>query len=57
MEKVFIVKRNIPDNSKFICDNAKFIGITEMSVHVHLPDCGKAVGIRQLDKEHRNHQK
>lgn len=56
MEKVFIVKGNIHDNSQAICDNDKFIGITEMSVNVHLPERGKAWGIRQLDKEHRKHQ-
>ena len=42
-KKVFVVKAYISDDTKSVCYNAKFIGVTEMSVHIHLPNgriCG-----------------
>ena len=35
-KKVFVVKAYISDDTKSVCYNAKFIGIAEMSVHIHL---------------------
>jgi hypothetical protein len=28
LKKVFIIKGDVPDNAKPVCDDAKFIGIT-----------------------------
>ena len=39
----FIVKGNITDNTKPVGDDAEFIGITKMSVDIHLLD-GRADG-------------
>lgn len=36
----FVVKSNVPDDAKPICDDAEFKGITKMSVDVHLLDGG-----------------
>lgn len=38
--KVFVVKADIPDNTKSICYNTEFVGITKMIVNIHLPDSG-----------------
>lgn len=35
-KKVFVAKAYISDDTKSVCYNAKFIGIAEMSVHIHL---------------------
>ena len=36
IEKVLVVESDVTDNAKTICDDAEFIGVTEMSVDVHL---------------------
>lgn len=36
IQKVFIVKGDMPDNSKSVCDNVEFKNKTEMSVNIKL---------------------
>lgn len=36
----FVVKRNVSDNAKTICNNAQFISIAEISIDIYLPDSG-----------------
>ena len=36
IQKVFVIKADIPDNAKPVCQDAKFKGITKMTVDVHL---------------------
>ena len=38
LQESLYYKGDVPDNAKPVCDDAKFIGITEMSINVHLPD-------------------
>ena len=44
LKEVFVIKSNVTDDAKTICNDAKFIGVTEMSIDVHLLDC--LIGIR-----------
>ena len=39
LKEVFVIKSNVTDDAKTICNDAKFIGVTEMSIDVHLLDC------------------
>lgn len=39
LKEVFVIKSNVTDDAKTICNDAKFIGVTEMSIDVHLPEC------------------
>ena len=36
---ILVVESDVTDNTKTICDNSKFIGITEMTIDVHLLYC------------------
>ena len=38
IQKVFVIKADIPDNAKPVCQDAEFKGITKMPVDVHLLD-------------------
>ena len=38
VEEVPVVKGNVPDNAKAVGNDAKFIGIAEMAVDIHLRD-------------------
>ena len=38
IKKVFLIKTDVPDNAKPVCEDAEFKGITEMPVDVHLLD-------------------
>ncbi len=35
-EKVFVVKRDMPDDTQPVCDNAELKGIAETTIDVHL---------------------
>ena len=39
LKEVFVIKGNVTDNAKTIRNDAEFIGITEMSINVHLLYC------------------
>lgn len=38
-QKVLVVESDVTNNTKPVRNNAKFIGVTEMSIDVHLLDC------------------
>ena len=46
VKKIFVVGSDVTDNAKSLCDDTKFISITEMSIDVHLLDCliGSSMG-------------
>ena len=38
-EKILVIESNVMDYAKSICNDAKFISVTEMLIDVHLLDC------------------
>ena len=46
IQKIFVIKADIPDNAKPVCNDAEFKGTTEMSIDIHLLDgrIGSGVG-------------
>ena len=44
-EKIFVVKGNMPDDAQSVCNDAEFKSIAEMSIDVHLLDCGVGGGM------------
>ena len=38
IQKVFVIESDVTNNAKPICNHAKLVGITEMSIDVHLLD-------------------
>lgn len=46
IQKFFVIKADIPDNAKPICNDAELKGTTEMSIDIHLLDVriGSGVG-------------
>jgi hypothetical protein len=46
-EKIFVVKRNMPDDAQSVCNDAEFKSKAEMPIGIHLLDSGVGGGMER----------